>query len=144
MAEMKTDFSAFMAGNASKAEPIDYVASKRFLGADGNPIPWKIRAISQEENEALGDECKTNYRTPSGERKTHFDDQRYLTTLVLRCVTFPNLDDASLQESYGAVGAAELVKKMLLPGEYADLVNAVAQINGFETDMKEKIQTAKN
>lgn len=144
MAEKKMDFSAFMADSADKIEPKDYIASNRFKGADDKPVPWKIKPISQEENEALGQECTTTYVTPTGEKKTRTDSLRYMAALIVRCVVYPNLNDAALQSSYGAVGAEELVKKMLLPGEFVDLYNAVGQLNGFETDMKEKIKTAKN
>lgn len=35
--------SAFLAENAVPVENIKFVASKRFLGEDGNPIPWENR-----------------------------------------------------------------------------------------------------
>ena len=47
MAKNETmDFSAFMAGSAIAAEPVEYVASKRFKGKDGEPAKWKIQPFS--------------------------------------------------------------------------------------------------
>ena len=64
--------------------------------------------------------------------------------MVEECVIYPNLNDAQLQDSYGAVGAGDLVKKMLIPGEYTDLVFAINESNGFDSGMVEKIKRAKN
>ena len=58
--------------------------------------------------------------------------------------SFPNLNTEQLQASYGAIGAAALVKKMLTPGEYQDLFNAVLEANNFEVGMDEKVMKAKN
>ena len=42
--------SAFLAENAVPVENIKFVASKRFLGEDGNPIPWEIKTITGTED----------------------------------------------------------------------------------------------
>ena len=42
-----------MVENAVPVENIKFVASKRFLGEDGNPIPWEIKTITGTEDEAL-------------------------------------------------------------------------------------------
>ena len=62
----------------------------------------------------------------------------------LRSSGVPNLDDAALQDSYGAVGAQDLIQKMLTPGEYADLANMVQQVCGFEVGMDDKMKRVKN
>ena len=49
--------SAFLAENAVPVENIKFVASKRFLGEDGNPIPWEIKTITGTEDEALRKSC---------------------------------------------------------------------------------------
>ena len=63
---------------------------------------------------------------------------------VVKAVIYPNLNDADLQDSYGVMSAEELVKRMLLPGEFDDLANAVAQALGFETSVADDVETAKN
>ena len=59
-------------------------------------------------------------------------------------MTYPNLNSEELQNSYNAVGAGELVRLMLTPGEYSDLFQAVMQANNFEAGMDEKIKAVKN
>ena len=48
--------SAFLAENAVPVENIKFVASKRFLGEDGNPIPWEIKTITGTEDACLSDQ----------------------------------------------------------------------------------------
>lgn len=145
MAKNETmDFSAFMAGSAIAAEPVEYVASKRFKGKDGKPAKWKIQPFSASENDKLTKEFTRKVRLPSGERKNTFDNDRYNLAIVTKAVIYPNLNDPALQDSYGVMSAEELVQKMLLPGELVDLQNAIAQVLGFENDIADDIKTAKN
>ncbi len=144
MSEEK-NLKAFLAQNAIKMEYVKYPASKRFLDDDKKPIDWEIRVISSDEDEVIKNSCKKKEFIP-GTRETSvtLDQTKYATALVCECVVFPNLNDASLQDSYGVVGAEALVKKMLTPGEYTDLYMAVTQANGFQVGMDEKIKQAKN
>ena len=68
----------------------------------------------------------------------------YTGKLVVACVVYPDLNDAALQDSYGAMGADTLVKKMLTAGEYAALLEKVQEINGYDKDMSELVDEAKN
>ena len=42
------------------------------------------------------------------------------------------------------MGAEALVEKLLTPGQYAELVSAVEEINSFDNDMQELVDEAKN
>ncbi|MNC83125.1 Phage XkdN-like protein [compost metagenome] len=59
-------------------------------------------------------------------------------------VVYPDLKDAELQKSYGVLGADQLLRKMLLPGEYATLLQKVQSINGFDKDVNELADEVKN
>lgn len=72
------------------------------------------------------------------------DYDAYLATLVVKCTIFPNLHDKDLQDSYGVMGAEALLKKILLPGEYADYLKVVQTVNGFDVGMEEAVEEAKN
>lgn len=142
---MEENLKAFLAENVIKADEIEYVASKRFVGADKQPIPWKIAPITSDENEAIVARCKHKTMVPgTREVKVTVDSEEYAAELIVACVKFPNLNTEQLQASYGAIGAAALVKKMLTPGEYQDLFNAVLEANNFEVGMDEKVTKAKN
>lgn len=48
MSEAKT-LSAFFKENEIAKEPVKYVASKRFVDANGDPIEWELRALTNDE-----------------------------------------------------------------------------------------------
>nr|DAW12116.1 MAG TPA: tail assembly chaperone protein [Caudoviricetes sp.] len=141
---MADDFKAFMSAPAIQSEDISYVASKRFKDSKGEPVPWKFKLISMDENEAIVASCTHKFIGPTGKQETSTNFADYQAHLCTACVTYPNLNDAALQGHFGAVGAEDLLKKMLLPGEYTDLFKAISQALGFENDMNDKIKKAKN
>lgn len=73
-----------------------------------------------------------------------FDQDKFMIEMTLKSVVFPNLNDAELQGNWDAIGAEELLKAMLTPGELADLYSAVSQASDFEAGMSDKIKTVKN
>jgi hypothetical protein len=142
---MDDGLNAFLAENAIKAEDVAYAASSRFLGKDRKPAVWKLRVLTSEENDVIIKHCKKKEFVPgTRDVKISTDNEKYVTELVCASVVFPNLNAETLQDSYGAVGAAELIHKMLTPGEFTDLASAVQEACGFEVGMKDKIDRAKN
>jgi len=109
------------------------------------PLPFKIRAISEAENKAIKKSCQTvtfDKRTHQKVIDTNYD--LYLTRLVIACCVEPNFKNAELQAKYGVMGAEALVDKLLRPGEYNQLLEAVQKINGFDTDINTLVEEAKN
>lgn len=141
-----SNLSAFLAENALQVENVKYVASKRFLGEDGNPVEWEICCILPSEDEEIRKKATRHIPVPN--RRNQFtqdlDISLYLGRLAARCTVYPDLANAELQNSYRVMGADELLKTMLTPGEYADYLNAVQVANGFEVAMEEDIDEAKN
>jgi hypothetical protein len=142
---MANSLSAFMAQNAKQVENRKIVASKRFIGADGKPVEWEIRAISASENQKLRKACTRNVPIAGkrGQFTQEFDAQAYQAKIAVACTVFPNLNDAELQESYGVMGAEQLITTMLTFGEFDEYVSAILDLNGF-SDMQELVDEAKN
>ena len=139
--------SAFLAENAVPVENIKFVASKRFLGEDGNPIPWEIKTITGTEDEALRKSCAKRVPVPGKknqyQKETDYD--LYLGKLAVACTVFPNLNDKELQDSYGVMGAEQLIVEMLDdPGEYNAFMGQLQEYHGFDRTMQEKVDEAKN
>ncbi len=137
--------SAFMAENAIPVENIRYAVSSRFLGEDGQPVAWEIKTITETEDEALRKDCAK--RVPVPGRKNQYqketDYDKYLGKLAVACTVSPNLHDRTLQDSYHVMDAETLLKTMLTPGEYADYLEKIQEVCGFET-LQEEIEEAKN
>ena len=85
--------SAFLAENAVPVENIKFIASKRFLGEDGNPIPWEIKTITGTEDEALRKSCAKRVPVPGKknqyQKETDYD--LYLGKLAVACTVFPKV-----------------------------------------------------
>lgn len=140
------DLSCFLAQNAIKVENVKIAVSRRFLDKAGKPMEWEVCCITPEEDEILKKECTR--RVPVVGKKGAFlpetDYSAYVAKLAARCTVFPNLNDKELQDSYHAMGADALLKKMLTPGEYSDYLAKVQEVNGFDISMDELVDEAKN
>ena len=87
---------------------------------------------------------KTQIAGKRGQYTQEIDTNKYIGLLACACTVFPNLNDAELQNSYGVMCADELLKAMLLPGEYADYLMKVQEICGFDKSTQELVDEAKN
>lgn len=140
-----SNLKAFLAHNAVQDENTKYAASKRFLD-DGKPVEWEIQSVTSEEDEQIRKSCTKKVSVPGkkGQYTQETDFEKYLGLLAAQCVVFPNLNDAELQNSYGVMGADTVLKVMLKPGEYQDLLKKIQEINGFDLGMEELVEEAKN
>lgn len=132
--------------NPIKEENRKIVVSKRFIGEDGKPKEWEIKAMTAEENEALKKACtsKVPVKGKYGQFTTDFDERKYMISTIAKCVVYPNLNNAELQNAHSAMGAEMLLQRMLKPGELAILSDAVAELNGFGETFDELVEEAKN
>lgn len=142
---MEQTLSAFLKENKIKREAYEYVASKDFVDSEGNPIPWKIRPLTNEELDNLRDRFTKRVKNKMTQKTEEvFDKEGFTMEMATTAIEFPPLDDAQLQESYGVVGADSLLNAMLTPGELQDLFLAVNEASDFEVGMDQKIKQAKN
>ena len=87
-------------------------------------------------------------RAPVPGKKGQFvaevDADLYMGKLAAKCTVFPDLNDKDLQDSYGVMGAEELLDAMLLPGEKDALGAKAQEINGYDAEADEQVEEAKN
>ncbi|MCY9658116.1 phage portal protein [Paenibacillus chondroitinus] len=138
-----SDISVFFASNVDVKTQEDFIVSPRFKDTEGKPVPWVIQSVTEEENDTIR-KSATKRTKVKGQLHNEVDQVDYIAKLVVASVSFPNLKAAELQQSYGVMGAEALVKKMLLSGEYAQLIMKVQEINGFDRDMNDLVEDAKN
>lgn len=138
--------SAFLAENALTVEHVKFPASVRFLDENKKPMLWEIKTISATEDEALRKTCAKRVPIPGKknqyQRETDYD--MYLGKLAVACTVFPDLNNAELQNSYHVMGGEALLKAMLTPGEYADYIQKIQEVCGFDTTLQEEVDEAKN
>lgn len=134
MSSLKAFLNPIRAGNK------EVIVSNRFQDEKGNPVPFIIRPITQKENEQLLK--KHTKRDKRGNEV--FDRTSYAHELAAMAVVFPDLKNAELQQAYGVLGEAELLKEMLYVGEFAQLALAVRELSGLDDDINEVIEDVKN
>lgn len=139
-----SDISAFLAGNVATETTEEVVVSERFKDKEGKPVAWVLRSITEEENDAIRKSATKRNKGKGGQQVSEIDQTDYLSKMAVASVAFPNLKDAELQKSYGVLGAESLIRKMLLAGEYANLLLKVQEINGFDKDINDLVEEAKN
>ncbi|MDF2987404.1 MAG: Phage XkdN-like protein [Eubacterium sp.] len=140
------NLSAFLKQNALENENVRFVASKRFIDDSGKPVEWEICGITSEEDEAIRKACTRKVPVPGkkGQFTPETDYNAYLGKLAARCTVYPNLNNAELQNSYNCMGSDSLLKTMLKPGEYAEYLAKIQEVNGFDVTMEELVDEAKN
>ena len=140
-----SDFSVFMAGASDGIDTVKYVASKRFM-QNKKPVEWVLKPVSSSLDEAIRKDCtkKVPIVGKRGQYNQETDTDKYIGKLCVACTVYPNLNDAELQDSYGVKSGDELLKKMLLPGEYTEYKAKVMEVNGYDMSMEELVDEAKN
>lgn len=138
------NLSCFLAVNVEKRENQKVVISERFKD-NGKPVEWEIRSISADEDEVIRKSC-TKKIPVSGKRghyTNEFDANAYLAKLASKAVVFPDLNDAELQNSYGVMGAEQLLKSMLYKDEFDRLTEVIVGASEQE-DINDLVEEAKN
>lgn len=126
--------------NPVKVEIEEVEVSKRFIDEKGEIIKFQIKPLTQEEN----DRIQKKHMKKDKKGQVSFNQTDYMNDLVAESIVYPELDDAELQQAYGAFTKTEVLKKMLLAGEYMNLMIKVQEISDLMTTEDELIEEAKN
>ena len=118
----------------------EVVISDRFQ-EDGKPAPFKIRSVTQEENDALVAKCRKTRRV-NGQPTEFFDSAEYSRRLVVLSTLEPDFSSTEMCEAYGTMNPLEVPGKMLFSGEFQRLVAEISGLSGF-TD-SDAVVEAKN
>ena len=119
------------------------IVSNRFV-ENGNPVEWEIRTITSEQEEIIRKSCTRKEKGKNGIVEREIDNDYFNAKLTAACVVYPDLKNTELQDHYNAVGAEDLLKKMLTSGEYWGLVNCVLNFNDFNKSLDDMVDEAKN
>ena len=132
-----SNLSAFL-NPVSLYEEKEVVVSKRFQDEDGKPVPFKIRSLTEDENDACQKKARRT-RKVNGRLEEYQDQLLYMRSLVVEATVFPDFHEEQL---CGTLTPEEVPGKMLLIGEYSALVSAIMELSGIEMNTVE--EEAKN
>lgn len=122
----------------SAGEEKEIIISKRFVDEKGEPIPFKIRAITQEENDAILKKSTRRVRE-NGQSVDKLDNVEFSRRMVVAATVDPDFSSKEMCDTYGVMDPLLVPGKMLLAGEYARLAREISQLSGFE-DMEEELK----
>lgn len=131
--------------NKNKVDGIqDEVAiSKRLTNPEtGELYKFKIRALTEKEYESARNEATTLPKKKKDRVK--FDNALFNEKVIISACIYPNFKDAESIREAGCIAPEEYLHKVLLPGEISDLSNAITKLSGFDEDMEDLIDEAKN
>lgn len=122
-------------------QEVEFVVSDRFKDENGNPIKWKLRAMSPDAALQVSDESVV---INNKSKKADFKTAVYQKNVVVKSVVYPDLTNAELQDSYGVMDAHSLINKMLNADEFNDLLSECTRINGLNKSFEDKKDEVKN
>lgn len=137
----------FLKKNKIQRENTTYAVTKTLTDEAGNPLLWEIKPLTTKINETIREDCmvevpikgKPNLYRPK------LNTSKYIAALMTESIVFPDLYNKELQDSYGVTSPEELIKEMIDdPGEYQEFAAFIQEFNGFEKNLEEKVEEAKN
>ena len=116
-------------------ETREVVISTRFRGEDGRPVPFRIRALTQEENDAIS---KRSMRLVKGGRRgeKELDSTEYASRIIAAATLEPDFSSEELCKAYGTMDPLEVPGKMLYAGEYKRLMDAIMELSRFGDELE--------
>lgn len=129
----------FLLNNTVENLTENVIVSDRFK-VDGEILKFKIKAVNPEEFSDLQKQC-----TKIGKKgKMNFDSKMFNEQLIINYTVDPNFKDAEVVKKAGCMTPEQLVNKVLLAGEVATLVEEISALSGFDKDLEELREEAKN
>lgn len=127
---------------ASAEDILEVEVSKRFRDENGKAVPFKIRAVTQEENDLL---VKRSMRPVKGGRRgeKELDGSLLSRRIVVAATVEPDFTSEELCRAYGVLDPLEVTGKMLLAGEFKKLSEEIMRLSGFD-DAEDLEEEAKN
>ena len=141
------DLSRFLKKNKKTKANLKIAATTSFLDDNGKPLLWEIRPLTTNEDNALRDACTVEVPVTGkpGMFRPRFDGNKYLVKMAAACIVSPNLNDKELQDSYGVMGAEQLIVEMIdNPGEFNAFMDKIQEFHGFKQTFQDKVEEAKN
>lgn len=129
----------FLLNNTVENLTEEVIVSDRFK-VDGEILKFKIKAVNPEEFSDLQKQC-----TKIGKKgKMNFDSKMFNEQLIINYTVDPNFKEAEVIKKAGCMTPEQLVNKVLLAGEVATLVEEISALSGFDKDLEELREEAKN
>ncbi|KYG33893.1 phage tail assembly chaperone [Alkalihalobacillus trypoxylicola] len=138
------DISIFMPGNYEEPQEMTAVISKRFK-KNNEVIPFIFKAISTDRIDELEKDCTTFKNKKGVGRVKDFDAARFSARIAVETTVYPNFKSKEFTSAYKSPDPIDIAKTVLsVGGEYTNWINKAMEVNGFDEDLDELQELAKN
>jgi hypothetical protein len=130
-----TDTLLQLDANKVEEKPTKEIEIKRLSRLAGKKVMFKCQAL---DGQTYGDIQRMSIDIS---KKGDFKDIKIFETQLMTCVEGiidPDLKDEKLLKHYNVSTPKALIKKILLPGEIADLRDVIDKLSGYESDEDEE------
>lgn len=131
-----SNLSAFLHPTRTVEEK-SVIISDRFVDDKGKPIPFKIRAMTQEEASACRKAASRNIKV-NGMYQEKLDTDEYFSRLIVAATIFPDFASAELGDGFGTKDPIAVPGKMLFAGEFQTLANEIVKLSGFKETVEDE------
>lgn len=103
-------------------------------------IDFVVRALTPEEVNKI---TQRSTRLVAKGKKV-FNEDLFNYLMIAKACIVPNWEDPALIEALEVSDSVDAIKKRLLFGEVAHLLQEIGELNGFDQDDEEQVEEAKN
>lgn len=118
----------------------DVAISDRLKDEEGKLLKFKIKAMTADEFSNIQKVCTRVDK----KQKVNFNSKLYNEELITNYCLEPDFKNAQFLKDNGCMSPSQLINKVLLAGEVSALSEAIAKLSGFDQDMDELKEEAKN
>lgn len=120
---------------------------QKLLDVDGTPertvslkrigIPITVKGLTGKQIFSIRERCTITVNEKRGRTRRELDEEAFNGALIAAATVKPNFGDGKLLAKFRASSAEEVIKRLLLAGEMAQLGDLVLEVSEFNTELEE-------
>lgn len=148
--------SAFMRPELKEETIVEVPGIKTFCDENGEPVPFKIRALTTSDLEMIRKGCRNRKIAKDNRGKPIFnsgviqysedyDNSAMSNEMIAKALVFPDLHNQELIDFYGVHSAVDVAPKLFSRlDDYSYIIGKIQEVSGITDDGDEIIEDAKN
>lgn len=123
--------------------PVDQLTEEVIVSERLKDFPFTIRAVSSDEFADY--QTRANKFVGKGKnRRQEYNPKVFNELVVLNHTVEPNFKDAAAIKRAGCLTPSQFLSRVLLAGEMSELSDRILQLSGFDEDINDLVDEAKN
>lgn len=100
-------------------------------------IPVTLKGLTGKQVFSIRERCTITVKEKRGRSQRELDEEAFNGALIATATVKPNWGDPKLMAKFHASSAEEVIKRLLLAGEIAQLGDLVLELSEFNTELEE-------